>query len=180
MSRYLSLVGALSRTPGNDLCAYLALATALAALPGAVLFFAVLSALALLRRLLSAIERQLGALLHSGRVLLADRLRRAAVVIDPWHQAEEETAPEPACEPVVPAAPVPVLMPAAAQVTVEAPARTAGERERLAAALAEHGSIRAAARALGVGESTLRGRLKWYGIEAPSGRGRTTRVARAA
>jgi hypothetical protein len=41
-------------------------------------------------------------------------------------------------------------------VTAEASARTdrdtAGERERLAAALAERGSIRAAARALGAGE----------------------------
>jgi hypothetical protein len=58
---------------------------------------------------------------------------------------------------------------------------TRGERERLTAALAERGSIRAAARALGVGESTLRGRLKRYGIEAPkSRRGRRARAATAA
>ena len=72
----------------------------------------------------------------------------------------------------------------APQVTVDAPARISRgadcERERLAAALAEHGSIRAAARALGVGESTLRGRLKWYGIEAPNRRGRKARAAAAA
>jgi transcriptional regulator of acetoin/glycerol metabolism len=68
-------------------------------------------------------------------------------------------------------------------VTVEASARISrgadGERERLAAALAERGSIRAAARALGVGESTLRGRLKRHGIEAPSKQGRKARAARA-
>ena len=82
------------------------------------------------------------------------------------------------------AEPVPVLMPAAAQVTVEASARTdrdtAGERERLAAVLAACGSIRAAARMLGVGESTLRGRLKRQGIGAPSKRGRKAGAAAAA
>jgi hypothetical protein len=199
MSRYLHLVATLSRTDGNDLRAYLALAVVVAALPGAALFFAVLALLALLRRLLSAVADQLGELLHSGRVLLAERLRLAAAVIDPRHQAEQEAQaapeplpaveatveppadPEPACEPVAQAEPVPVPMPAAAQVTVEGPAHTEGERERLAAALAEHGSIRAAARALGIGESTLRGRLKRHGIEAPmSKRGRKARAATAA
>jgi transcriptional regulator with GAF, ATPase, and Fis domain len=66
-------------------------------------------------------------------------------------------------------------------VTAEGPAciswDTEDERERLAAVLAEHGSIRAAARALGVGESTLRGRLKRHGIAAPSRRGRRARAA---
>ena len=57
---------------------------------------------------------------------------------------------------------------------------TAGESERLAAALAEYGSIRASARALGVGESTLRVRLKRHGIEAPGKRGRKARAAAAA
>ena len=57
---------------------------------------------------------------------------------------------------------------------------TAGESERLAAALAEYGSIRASARALGVGESTLRVRLKRHGIEAPGRRGRKSRAAAAA
>jgi transcriptional regulator with GAF, ATPase, and Fis domain len=74
----------------------------------------------------------------------------------------------------------------AARVTVEAlaveePDRGADDqRERLAAALAEHGSIRAA-RAMGIGESTLRGRLRRHGIEAPkSRRGRKAGAARAA
>ena len=57
---------------------------------------------------------------------------------------------------------------------------TRRERERLAAALPQYGSIRAAARALGVGESTLRGRLKRHGIEAPSRRGRKARAGAAA
>ena len=147
MSRYLNLVATLSRTGGNDLRAYLALAVAVAILPGAGLFFAVLAVLALLRRLLSALADQLGELLNSGRVLLAERLRLAAAVIDPRHQDEAQTAPEPlpaveataggsaVPEPVVQAAPVPVLMPSAAQVTVEGPAQAEGERERLAAAL---------------------------------------------
>ena len=69
-------------------------------------------------------------------------------------------------------------------MTAEGPAciswDTEDERERLAAVLAEHGSIRAAARALGVGETTLRGRLKRYGIEAPSKRGRKARATAAA
>jgi hypothetical protein len=86
---------------------------------------------------------------------------------------------------------VPLLMPAAAQqVTVEGPAiearaptgrGTVEDRERLAAALAAHGTIRAAARALGVGESTLRGRLKRQGVETPTRkRGRDVRTAAAA
>jgi hypothetical protein len=70
-------------------------------------------------------------------------------------------------------------MPAAARVTVEASDRGAeDERDRLAAALLEHGSIRAAARKLGVGESTLRGRLKGQGIQVP--RNRRCRKAQAA
>jgi transcriptional regulator with GAF, ATPase, and Fis domain len=206
MSRYLNLVGALSRTQGNDLLAYLALAVAVAALPGAALLFLVLAALALVQRVLSAVAvaaaagaDQLGELRHAGRVLLAERLRLAADHIDPRPMAvaEARTAPESlpaaeatvgptaASEPVAQAEPasvaVPVLMPAAARVTVEAPAGRDDERERLAAALAAHGSIRAAARALGIGESTLRGRLKRHGIEATkSRRGRKTRAVKAA
>ncbi len=198
MSRYLNLVATLSRTDGNDLLAYLALAVAVAALPSAALFFAVLALLALLRRLLSALADQLGELLHSGRVLLAERLRHVAAVIDPRPVAVPEApaaseplpaveatikppaASEPACEPVAQARPAPVLMPSAAQLTVEGPGQSEGERERLAGALAEHGSIRAAARALGVGESTLRGWLKRHRIEAPSKRGRKARAATAA
>jgi transcriptional regulator with GAF, ATPase, and Fis domain len=213
MSRYLNLVGALSRTHGNDLLAYLALAVAVAALSGAALLFLVLAALALVRRVLSSVAiaaaagaDQLDELLHAGRVVLAERLRQAAGIIDPRpqanraaqearesHPAVEATvrppaAPGPGREPVAQAEPVltpaPVLMPAAARLTVEAPATcqdTEGERQRLAAALAAHGSIRAAARALGVAESTLRGRLRRHGIEAPSSkRGRKARAATAA
>jgi hypothetical protein len=51
---------------------------------------------------------------------------------------------------------VPALMPVAARSTVEEPAHTRGECKRLAAVLAEGGSIRAAARAIGIGESALR------------------------
>src|SRR5271166_5039711 len=88
MSRYLNLVGTLSRTPGNDLYAYLALAVAVAALPGALVFFAVLAVLSIVQRVLSTGADQLGELLHSGRVLLAERLRQAAVIIDPRPQVE--------------------------------------------------------------------------------------------
>jgi DNA-binding NtrC family response regulator len=97
----------------------------------------------------------------------------------------DDNPSEPTVPPAVEAVPVP--MPAAAQVTDEAPAVEApdrgadDERERIAAALAEHGGIRAAARALRIGESTLRGRLKRHGIEAPrSRRGRKAGAARAA
>jgi transcriptional regulator with GAF, ATPase, and Fis domain len=178
---------------GNDPFAYLALAVTVAVLPGAALLFAVLSVLALRRRLLSAVADQIGELLHSGRVPLAERLRLAAAVIDPRHQAEAQATPGllPAVEatiqppaapkPVVQADPVPVLMSSAAQVTVAPQAQTEGERERLEAALAESGGIGAVARVLGVGASTLRGRLKRYGIEAPtSRRGRMARAATAA
>jgi hypothetical protein len=128
----------------------------------------------------------MGGLLHSGRVLLAERLRQAADRIDPRPQAGPEAQAAPAVEadvdPSAVGEPVAVLMPAAAQVTVEAPDQgSADGRGRLTAALAEHGSIRAAARALAIGESTLRCRLRRHGIEAPrSRRGRRAGAARAA
>jgi hypothetical protein len=196
MNRYANHVAPLSRTRGNDLCDYLALAIAAAALPGAALFFLALSALALVRCVLSAVAvaaaagaDQLGELLHSGRVLVAERLRQAAGIIDPSPLATTEAQatyePLPAVEatvdpPATPepvSVPVPLVMLAAAQVTVEGPAvearaptepGTDEERERLAAVLTAHGTIRGAARALGVGESTLRSRLKRHGVEAPT------------
>jgi transcriptional regulator of acetoin/glycerol metabolism len=66
--------------------------------------------------------------------------------------------------------------------TVEAPDQAAAnDRDFPAAVLSEHGSIRAAARALGIGERALWGRLKRHGIEAPKGRrGRKAGAARAA
>jgi hypothetical protein len=229
MSRHLNLIVTLSRTSGNDVLAYLALAAAVAALPGAALFFFALAALALVRRVLSAVAvaaaagaDQLGELLHSGRVLLAERLRLAADLIDPRPAAAgvpsaptvvpetaaaEDAVPagqpaakplsavegtidlpaasEPACKAVARADPV--LMPAAARVTVAGPAVEAPatdrdtEAERLAEALAAHGTIRGAARVLGIGESTLRGRLKRHGIGAPTRkRGRDARPSVAA
>jgi Bacterial regulatory protein, Fis family len=185
MSRYLNLVGNLSRTDGNDLLAYLALTVAAAALPGAALFFLVLAALALLLRVLLAGRDRLAALLHSGRFVLAVRLRQVAAVIGPRPTAEPNLLPAIettiAPESLPQAEPVPCLMASAAQVTFEAPAHADDERERLAATLAEHGSIRAAARVLGLGESTLRGRLKRHGIEAPtSKRSRKAQAALAA
>jgi hypothetical protein len=74
------------------------------------------------------------------------------------------TADEPGPEPL----PKPVPMASAAQVT--GPAAADDERGRIVAALAEHGSVRAAAKALGMPESTLRARCKRLGI--PTGRGK--------
>jgi hypothetical protein len=72
--------------------------------------------------------------------------------------------------------PEPVVLPmrAAAQaVDVPAPVAQAvpesapATGEALAAALAEHGTVRAAARALGVAESTFRSRAKRAGVVLP-------------
>jgi hypothetical protein len=177
MSAYLTALRTLSRTDGT-LTASLALTLAVVCLPAAVLIFLTLAGLS-----------RLAGLLDSCRLTLAACLRRSADAIDPPPAsaptalavalAAPETpasveapepppaAPEPASEALAQSKPVP--MPAAAQVTVEAPSPSCpdGERRRLAAALAEHGSVRGAARALGVGESTLRGRLKRNGVEAP-------------
>jgi hypothetical protein len=72
-------------------------------------------------------------------------------------------------------APVILPMPSAAQVTTEdapavLPLRPAGDD--LAAALEKHGSVRAAARALGVAESTLRGRCRKAGVKLPGRKNR--------
>jgi hypothetical protein len=103
-------------------------------------------------------------------------LRSAAAALDPLPvgvpvpvvEAEEEwpderwtIAPEAPAE-AVPEAPAVLVMPAAAQVT-EAPAPA----NALAAVLERCGSVRAAARELGVAESTLRGRMRNAGVKAP-------------
>jgi transcriptional regulator with GAF, ATPase, and Fis domain len=69
-------------------------------------------------------------------------------------------------------------MPSAAQVTEEpaaadepAAANEPAGAEGIRAALEAHGSVQAAARALGVAESTLRTRAKRYGISTGRGKG---------
>jgi hypothetical protein len=111
---------------------------------------------------------------------LADGLRAAADVLKPLPVATAASypvaqvaapveAPAPVEEPVI------LAMPSAAQCTVEEapavlPLRPAGED--LAALLEKHGSVRAAARALGVAESTLRGRCKKAGVQLPGRKGK--------
>ena len=114
--------------------------------------------------------------LASGLRRLADRIEAPApvparlVVPDPRTGSvmyAEEAQPAPVVE-VVPEAPVilpvAVPMPSAAQVTVEA--APVADLD-LAGLLETHGSVRAAARALGVAESTLRGRLRKAGVKLP-------------
>jgi hypothetical protein len=88
---------------------------------------------------------------------------------DRWTVAPEVEAPAPV--EAVPAGPVILTMPSAAQVTAEEapavlPLRRAGDD--LAELLATHGGVRAAARALGIAESTLRSRCRKAGV--PTGR----------
>lgn len=73
--------------------------------------------------------------------------------------------------------PLPVPMPSAARVMTAGGADTGDAADRLRALLATHGGIRAAARALGVADSTLRGRLRRHGIEATTATGRRGRTA---
>ena len=92
-------------------------------------------------------------------------LRSAAEALDPVPVAEARTYPLalPVEAPAPEEAPV-LTMPAAAQVT-DAPTRA---RPRCAELLAQHGSIRAAARAAGVAESTFRGWCRKEGVKAPA------------
>ena len=76
----------------------------------------------------------------------------ATVVLD------APTLAAPVEEPVV----LPCPMPSAARVTTEP--------QGLAAALEKYGTVRAAARALGVAESTLRGRCRKAGVKLPGRR----------
>jgi hypothetical protein len=111
------------------------------------------------------------------RVGLAERLRAVAEVLGPLPVAQE-AAPEVVVRDVVrpvlcrvelpvveaPVEAVPVPMPSAAQVTVEAAPDVGAD---LAAALEKHGTVRAAARALGIAESTFRGRCRKFGVKTP-------------
>jgi transcriptional regulator with PAS, ATPase and Fis domain len=72
-----------------------------------------------------------------------------------------------------------LVAPSAAQVTdgsgpevqLDAPTVDAAvEADVIRRALAEHGSVRAAARQLGIAESTLRGRCRKLGIATPRAR----------
>jgi hypothetical protein len=100
----------------------------------------------------------------------ARALRAAAEVLDPAPVAEARTFPlatvrqeaAPAV-PLVPDAPVVLAMPAAAQVT----APPADGAPALQDALAQHSTVRAAARALGIAESTFRGRCRKAGVPLP-------------
>jgi hypothetical protein len=115
---------------------------------------------------------------------LLDALPVAALAEDDDQAEAPDVLPMPIVLPMpsVPAVP----MPAAAQVTVEAPAVEAPARGRatdddrarpdpldggaIAWALLQHGSIRAAARALSVPESTLRVQCRKAGVRSPRAR----------
>jgi hypothetical protein len=117
----------------------------------------------------------------------ARALRAAAEVLDPADTApvaegrrydlvtlRRDTAP---AVPLVPDVPVVLPMRAAAQVTedVEAPAlpvEVFGWTWDYAALLAEHGTVRAAARATGIAESTFRSRCKRLGVAVPGRKGK--------
>lgn len=100
-------------------------------------------------------------------------LREAAEVLDPSPVARLRVYPVAGVAPPPPVAmpvkaPAPVLVIAsAAQVTAEAEGPAPVD---LAAVLAEHGSVRAAARAVGVAESTFRGRCRKAGVQLPGRR----------
>ena len=64
-------------------------------------------------------------------------------------------------------APAPVLVMASAARATEAPAATTAPNCDLWDALAQQGTVRAAARALGIAESTFRGRCRRAGVPLP-------------
>jgi hypothetical protein len=127
------------------------------------------------------------------RVGLAERLRAVAECLDPVPVATADDRPSRAAiwcdgydtgrahgEAAAAVADVPptvLVMASAAQVTAEEavpesapelpPKPTAGHTE-LTEALLLHGSVRGAARALGIAESTFRSRCKKLGVQTPS------------
>jgi hypothetical protein len=225
MSQYLSYLAHTNATRGTH-TEYLFRVLAVAMLPAAAAFFLLLALLSIFWALaagaafLAGTAREgLAGLLYRGRIVLAERLRLIADVIDPrpltapldsrpsWEPdttcpdcgaqpfdcscvwstvpcpepVQAATAPEP--EPVVflpltgtvdepEPLPEPEPMPSAAQVTQPAAAAEPDGADAIRAALAEHGSIRAAARALGMAESSLRSKAKRLGISTGKAKGK--------
>jgi hypothetical protein len=99
------------------------------------------------------------------------------VVADPLTGSVREVnvaVPIPATRALVPVVAAPVAAQAAAVASPKRraePAAASGEDE-LRALIERHGSVRAAARAVGVPESTLRGKLRRAGIVCPRARAR--------
>jgi hypothetical protein len=90
-------------------------------------------------------------------------------------EVEPEPLPEPQTMPAAAQVTEPAVEPADAlarvTATVKARAEHFDEFQAVRAALEAHGSVRAAAKALGVAESTLRGRCKRLGLNTPRTKG---------
>jgi hypothetical protein len=103
--------------------------------------------------------------------------RRPVVVADPLCgsvRLVDVATPIPPGRALVPVAAVPAAAQAVAVASPKRPAEPVATdgADELRALIEQHGSVRAAARAVGVPESTLRGRLRKAGIVCPRARAR--------